>query len=156
MQQEVVTLVVAGLGIAGTLASGPLTQSFAKYSQRDQWRLDKKTEEFRELLDALTLVYLELLDAHIRRSNGIETEPDPAYYNVPTKAQLQAERILRNRLFIARELEAENVIQQWDDAMQVKDANLEDFYERFKFISATIVWLSTKKGDRPKLKQPIP
>jgi hypothetical protein len=59
MDQQTVTLIVAGLGIVGTLTRGPLTQYFARHSQHEQWELDKNTEEFRELLDALPVAYLE-------------------------------------------------------------------------------------------------
>jgi hypothetical protein len=43
MQQETVTLLVAGLGIAGTLTSGPLTQYFARRVVHEQWERDKRT-----------------------------------------------------------------------------------------------------------------
>jgi len=152
MQQETVTLIVAGLGIAGTLASGPITQYIARHSQRDQWELDKKTEEFRELLDTLTVAYLEVCETRHQMAIGVipDVEDDGEY--IPTPVEMTANRILRNRLFTAIELETEDVTRRWDTALiNFKDtADIEKFSERFSSISATIVWLSTKKGNRPK------
>jgi hypothetical protein len=154
MQQETITLIVAGLGIVGTLTSGPLTQFIAKRSQREQWERDKKTEEFRELLDALTVAYLERCE--IARNAVIMTNPfesDQTDGEVePTAAEMTAYRLLRTRLFTAIDLEAEDVTKRWTTAFMKfrSDGGIEEFATRFSNISATIVWLSTGKGKRPQ------
>jgi hypothetical protein len=53
MQQQTVTLIVAVAGIAGTFGSGFVAQRMARKSQREQWMLDQRKEEWRELLTAL-------------------------------------------------------------------------------------------------------
>jgi hypothetical protein len=152
MQQEIVTLIVAGLGIAGTLASGPITQYSARHSQRELWELDKKTEEYRELLDALTIAYLDACEAQHLAIIGIMRETDDDDEVVPTAVEMTAYRLLRNRIFTAIELEAEDVTRRWDTALInfKKGGGIEKFAARFSSISATIVWLSTKKGNRPE------
>lgn len=151
MQQEIVTLIVAGLGIAGTLASGPITQYSARRSQREQWELDKKAEEYRELLDALTIAYLDACEAQHLASIGIIREADDDEL-IPTAVEMSAYRLLRNRIFTAIELEAEDVTRRWDTALInfKKNGEVEKFASRFSSISATIVWLSTQKGNRPE------
>jgi hypothetical protein len=151
MQQETVTLIVAGLGIAGTLASGPITQYFTRHSQHEQWELDKKTEEYRELLDALTIAYLDTCEVVHLATIGIAREEDDGEI-VPTAVEMTAYRLLRNRIFTANELEAEDVTRRWDTALInfKKNGGVEKFAARFTSISATIVWLATKKGNRPK------
>jgi hypothetical protein len=152
LEQQTVTLVVAGLGIAGTLTSGPLTQYFARHSQREQWELDKKTEEFRELLDALTVVYLEACETGRLVAIGVIRNDEGDGELEPTAAEMTAYRLLRNRLFTAIDLEAEDVTRRWDTALITFKTNgsVERFAERFSSISGTIVWLSTGKGNRPK------
>jgi hypothetical protein len=154
MQQEIVTLVVAGLGIAGTLVSGPITQYSARRSQRELWELDKKTEEYRELLDALTIAYLDACETR-RESIWINRETDRDYDDDEfelTDVEKTAYRLLRDRIFTAIELEGEDVTRRWDTALIdfKKNGGVEKFAARFSSISATIVWLSTKKGNRPE------
>jgi hypothetical protein len=152
MQQETVTLIVAGLGIVGTLSSGPMTQYVARHSQHEQWERDKRTEEFRELLDALTVAYLDACET--ARIAIIEAAPDDIDNGEfePSAADMTAYRLLRNRLFTAIDLEAEDVTRRWDPALInfKTNGNIERFAARFSSISATIVWLSTGKGNRPK------
>jgi hypothetical protein len=152
MQQETVTLIVAGLGIAGTLASGPITQYFARHSQHNQWELDKRCEEFRELLDALTVAYLDACEIHRLASIGIARDVEDDGEIEPTAIEMTAYRLLRNRIFTAIDLEAEDVAKRWDAELISfrRGGQIETFAERFSSISATIVWLSTKIGSRPK------
>jgi hypothetical protein len=63
MQPSTITLIVAVVGIAGTFASGVAIQYLTWRSQRRQWLLDKKTQEYRELIDALTAAYMEAMHA---------------------------------------------------------------------------------------------
>ena len=54
MQQNTVTLVVAIVGICGTLSGVLLGQWMSQRTQRKQWRMDRRNEEWRELLATLT------------------------------------------------------------------------------------------------------
>jgi hypothetical protein len=152
MQQETVTLIVAGLGIAGTLTSGPLTQYFARRAVHEQWERDKRTEEFRELLDALSVAYLEAFEIASRKilMDAEEVGDDEEFET--TDAEITAYRMLRNRLFTAIDLESEDVAKRWNTALvdfKIRNGDMEEFAARFRSISATIVWLSTGKGRRP-------
>jgi hypothetical protein len=152
MQQETVTLVVAGLGIAGTLTSGPLTQYFARHAVHEQWERDKRTEEFRELLDALAVAFLEACEI---TENAIDLRSEDVGDDEEfetTDAEMTAYRLLRNRLFTAIELENEKVAKRWNMALMDfrTRGGIEEFSARFRNISATIVWLSTGKGKRPE------
>jgi hypothetical protein len=153
MEQQTVTLIVAALGIGGTLASGPITQYIARHSQHEQWELDKKTEEFRELLDALTVVYLETCET--KRAAVIEGTGNDDYEGEyePTTAEMTAYRLLHNRLFTAIDLETEDVAKRWVKALitfRMEHGGIEEFTARFSNITATIVWLATGKGKRPE------
>lgn len=153
MQQETVTLIVAVLGIAGTLTSGPLTQYFTRQAVHEQWERDKRTEEFRELLDALSVAYIEACE---RAENavfliGAEDDGDNEELQT-TDAEMTVYRLLRNRLFTATDLETEDVGKRWNTALMDfrTRGGVEQFSTRFRNVTATIVWLSTGKGKRPE------
>lgn len=152
MDQQTITLIVAGLGIGGTLAGGPITQYVARRSQREQWKRDKKTEEYRELLDALTMAYLDTCEIQRLAMIGIGRDDVDDGEIESSNTEMTAYRLLRNRLFTAIELEEEDVADRWDTALRYfrNHGGVERFSEQFRSISATIVWLSTGKGSRPK------
>ncbi len=54
MEQGTVTVVVASLGIFGTLCGNFGGLFLSRSWQREQWMRDRRNEEFRELLEALT------------------------------------------------------------------------------------------------------
>jgi phage gpG-like protein len=53
MEQATATVVVASLGIAGTLCSSFVGHFLSRSSQREQWMRDRRHEEFQELLRSL-------------------------------------------------------------------------------------------------------
>jgi len=143
---------VATFGIVTAFAGSLIGQHMARSSQRDQWELDKKAEEFRELLDALTTAYLEACETAHLAVMGLVRDEEGDGEIVPTAVEMTAYRLLRNRIFTAVDLEGEDVTRRWDTALInfKKNGGIEKFSARFSSISATIVWLSTKKGNRPK------
>lgn len=52
MEASTATLIVAVAGITGTLASGVIAQVMARQSQLEQWLLDNRKQECRELLSS--------------------------------------------------------------------------------------------------------
>ncbi len=88
----------AALGpLIGILIGHTLTRSW----QREQWLLDCRKEEFRELVSALTTATVEFLVFHTSR--GTKT-PQPM--GVWLDAQKTAYRVVRDRIFIADEVES--------------------------------------------------
>jgi hypothetical protein len=53
MDQQTVTLIVAGLGIGGTLGGIVVGHVLTRSWQEEQWLLNNRKEEFRELMTAL-------------------------------------------------------------------------------------------------------
>jgi hypothetical protein len=84
-----------------TLAGVYLGQRSTRRLQHEQWLLDHRRAECKELLEALTAAYL-VADKHsmMRASN-------------PAEAQEALYRIVHNRLFIAKELREENFWSRW-------------------------------------------
>jgi hypothetical protein len=52
MDQQTVSLIVAGLGIGGTLGGIVVGHILSRSAQRKQWVLDRRHEEFQELIRA--------------------------------------------------------------------------------------------------------
>jgi hypothetical protein len=91
----------AALGpLAGILIGHVLTRSW----QREQWLLDCRKEEFRELISALTAATVEFLVFHTSKGT---TTPQPM--DVWLDAQKLAYRVIRDRIYIADEVERINV-----------------------------------------------
>ena len=56
LDQGSVTLIAAGFGVSGVLLGHYLTRSW----QREQWRLDRRREEYRELITALSDLFTNM------------------------------------------------------------------------------------------------
>ncbi len=151
MQQGTITLIVAILGISGTFVSGVVIQHIARKSQQKQWLQDKQTQEYRELLDAFTIAYMSVVQISHHPGPGEVRRLD---YEPPTSAiEVESYRVLRNRVFTAVDLERENMRVRWAEALEnfKRTDDVKKFASRFDSICATIVWLATGIGHRPKV-----
>jgi hypothetical protein len=78
-------------------------------SQRQQWELDSRKEEWRELIDTVTLCFNKIELAWRFRSTAdrwVEAQ----------SAALDAERVIEDRLFITEFVEREGVLKAWREA----------------------------------------
>lgn len=119
MQQSTVTLIVAVVGIAGTFGSGYFSQRMARHSQREQWLLDQRKEEFRELIVGLEESMKSEVDHAIRTSQ----------YTPDERRQLSRKTsdfytIVRTRIFTANDVRDMDLSQRWREAL--KDYGVED------------------------------
>ena len=90
------------------------TQDLAR-SQRQQWELDSRKEEWRELIDTLTQCFhkVELAKASLPYPS---VSAPPQWVVVPGEARralLEAVGVISNRLFIKDVLEKERVREDW-------------------------------------------
>ncbi|HTV07983.1 MAG TPA: hypothetical protein VMD97_02935 [Candidatus Aquilonibacter sp.] len=108
MQQGTITLIVAGLGIAGTFGSGAMTLFVSQRFDIARWRRDERMKEWRELLVALATYFTALLDIY-----------QPMRPQSPTEqmklADLKAEtfRIIHSRIFIRDEVIRLEIETRW-------------------------------------------
>jgi GAF domain-containing protein len=149
MQQSTITIIVACLAVLGTLGGVIIGQRMTRDSQHKQWLRDKKTEEYRELLDALTAAYMDAMERSQLHSQGYARDDDDE--PVANSVEIKAYHMLRSRLFTAVELDREEIPRRWPEAL-IDFRNTDDthvFAKRFDYICAMIVWLSTGVGERP-------
>ena len=107
MQQTTVTLIVAVVGIAGTLGGVFLGQHMTQRWQRKQWMLDRQKEEWRELLTALA----ESLRMQMKIYPGRALSPEEQRTIV--EAQSNSFRVIRDRIFIASDVAQLNIENRW-------------------------------------------
>jgi hypothetical protein len=102
LDQGSVTLIAAGFGVSGVLLGHYLTRSW----QREQWRLDRRGEEYRQLITALSDVF-----TNMQRSGMYMGDHDRALKLEIIKAR--AYRVIRDRILIAEELGDANILERW-------------------------------------------
>jgi hypothetical protein len=102
MDQSSIALIAAACGVGGVLIGHYLTRSW----QREQWLLDRRKEEYRELISALSTVFTNMQ----RFGTGVGDRD----FNIRL-AQVNADsyRVIRDRIFIADEIAKAQIMERW-------------------------------------------
>lgn len=145
MQQQTITFLVAGIGVAGSV----LTYYLTKNSQENRLRREERRNEYRELLKVLTTAYMRILSPYEPKIPVI----DETLQRQITDAKLEAFRVLRDRIVIADELSYTSIgdiATRWTEAV----VNLEDngdsikFAKRFTDINDALVRMANRPVPR--------
>ena len=123
MDQQTVTLVVAGLGIAGTLAGTVVGNAFQARGQHQQWRRDNVRQECRELLGQLSVNRFAFIDWH-KSIVGPVGSHTTMFANQYGDAVLDLHRNFQSRILIAEELKRANIQKRWNAALDSFDGDL--------------------------------
>jgi len=148
MDQSTVTLIVGGLGIIGTIGGVIAGQYMARSWQREQWLLDKKLDEYRELLNAVTEAFSYFIQHH---REGVAQSPE-----VQERLEVlhaQSLQVIRTRILTAREVEAHSIMNLWADALKAYDHTFErePFTRVYKKVSNTVVELAVAESGKRDL-----
>jgi hypothetical protein len=133
------TLIVWGaIGpLIGILVGHILTRSW----QQKQWMLDRRKEEWRELLTTLTRSFVTIckLTGPMRALDGDDMR-------ALDEAQTVAQTTIRDRIFIAKEVKELKIYETWVTATRAfeKDMIYMPFAEQYAVINAKIVDAATK------------
>ena len=102
MDQSSIALIAAAFGVGGVLMGHYLTRSW----QREQWLLDRRKEEYRELICALSTVFTNM--------QRFGTSIGDRDFNIRL-AQTNADsyRVIRDRIFIADEIAKAHIMERW-------------------------------------------
>jgi hypothetical protein len=133
MDQQTVTLIVAGLGIAGTLAGAIVGNVFQSRIQHQQWRRDNARQECRELLGQLSVNLFSFIDWHKSARAGHSGPQAAAVTQQYSNAVLDLHRNLGSRILIAKELRRARIKERWRSAIGMYDGDekkLDDEYEK--------------------------
>lgn len=130
MDQQTGTLVVAGLGITGTLVSGVVGHLLVLSGQRKQSRRENIMQESRELLAAfmrLAMAYLPWArDNHSAHGPHRDAEKVMERHEEYSIATRDFHRVLYDRIFIAEQIKPFEIKKRWD---AVSDNYLKDLRE---------------------------
>lgn len=139
MQRLTIALGIwAGVGpIVGILLGHFLTRS----SQREQWLRDKRNEEWHELLTALAESLRVSLKIYPARALSDEEE------RTIVEAQSNSFRVIRDRIFIAPDVQALNIENRWSAAVQYHSQTMDakKLGNAYKELRDEIVSTATKR-----------
>ena len=117
-------------------------QYYTRKSQRDQWLLDNKKREYRELLDALSAAHLYLMTNIAIDKDGFALER-----HRPGPPEIEGYRIMRVRIFIANEVKDQGLTKIWESAAASFDGQvipISKVTEAYREVHDTIVQLALK------------
>lgn len=133
---------MAGMGIAGTLGGIGLGHLLTRSWQREQWRLDKRREEYRELLSSLSASYSSL--NHIYDATSARRAITEEISLQAEQAKIDSLRVIYDRILIADDVRHIELLKHWsyavDEYLKHKDGFA--FAQEFFSITAEIVTLA--------------
>ncbi len=100
MDQQSVTLVVAAVGIGGTLGGIVVGHFLTRSWQRKQWLLDQRKQEFKEVASAISHFSIEHL-SYVTSQGTTLTQSKQAYVD----SMKAVTCVLADRIYIASDLE---------------------------------------------------
>lgn len=137
---------LVGVAIGGVLAIGGGVVAQVMQGRREQhkWFEEKCIEEYRELLDILTRTLMltaqsYTIDANKPDSSMRRGEWEPSWH--------ESLRIIRTRLFIARQIQEADIYKKWTDAFDSLpyNNNIVLLTERYEEIRRSIVAMAMKR-----------
>lgn len=111
MTHDWFALAVAGIGVVGSLSGVLIGQRISQSWLREQWVLDRRTEEFRQLLDGLA----NSLWASLMMYTGAVLDAEKQRDII--EAQANAMRVIRSRIFVIEEVVRLNIELRWGTAL---------------------------------------
>ncbi len=109
----------------GSLIGGLVQQYFSAKQRHREWVKDNRKQEWRELIAVLSKsVHAILQNTPDLRFDGIVAisgEQEKQLFEAYLEADLEARRIIEDRLFISRWVQSENVLERWQLIAAEKD-----------------------------------
>jgi hypothetical protein len=127
------SLIVAGVGIVGTVSGALANSLITRSTQRNQWVRDKKMQEYRELLSALSRAEMLLI-----QSRGVRGGEDGRPLD---EATLEARIAIKDRIFIANVMKEVDVEARWRSILihYYKERNTQEFTGAYSTLVANIM-----------------
>jgi hypothetical protein len=142
MKPEIITLVIAGLGIAGTLGGIIVGHLLTRSWQRKQWLMDQRQSEFRELVLALE----ESLRAYLTKWLFTEAFTKEEHKEIFIR-QSGFLKVVRTRIFTSKDMVRLNADERWGEAIHdyKKDGDTELFRNSYESLMRDLVKTATHK-----------
>ena len=141
MQQSTITLIVAGMGIGGTLGSGLVAQWMTRNSQQKQWLLNNRKEEFRELMTALARSYSAIQRVTVF---GKLAEEDGVAIQT---AESDAMTTIRDRIYTSFEVQELKIESRWSNIAMLLIRLNRDAHGKFNELMIDLTIAALKNPD---------
>jgi hypothetical protein len=149
MGQETLTVVVASLGIIGTLCGIVFGHFLSRSSQREQWMLDRRHEEFQELLGALAA------SMHAEVEAMYQSELTPEERKDKTRRTADFFQIVQTRIFTFTDVKRLDLKREWLAAVNAHLASrphdLETFEKGYQTLTRGLVDAATVQRAKKQL-----
>ena len=138
---------LTGLGCAliGILVGHYLTRSW----QREQWRRDKRYEDYQAVLSAITAAYMAIVGVDKASTTSLYT---PEMTAEMESIKIQSFKVIRDRIFIADELESGAIIVEWDTAVhnyEMRTSDVREFAGRYSELNDKLIRMALNPPKRP-------
>lgn len=112
MEPTAVSLVATGIGVVSALSGVYLGQRMSRTGQREQWLMDERKEEFRELIVGLEESMRSEVEYAIYTSKYTDEER-----RLLSRKTSDFYTIVRTRIFTANEVKIIDVYERWREAL---------------------------------------
>ena len=149
MEQETVTIVVASLGAVTTLGGIIFGHFLSRSSQREQWMLDRRHEEFQELLGALAA------SMHAEVEAMYQSELTPEERKDKTRRTADFFQNVQTRIFTFTDVKRLDLKREWLAAVNAHLASrphdLETFEKAYQTLTRGLVDAATVQRAKKQL-----
>lgn len=149
MEQETVTVVVAGIGIVGTLCGSVVGHFLSRSSQREQWMRDRRHQEFQELLGALAA------SMHAEVEAMYQSELTPEERKDKTRKTADFFQIVQTRIFAFTDVKRLDLKREWLAAVNAhltsRPHDLEAFEKTYQTLTQRLVDAATAQRAEKQL-----
>jgi hypothetical protein len=144
VDKEEITLLAAGIGIAGSL----LTIWVTKTTQESRARREERRREYRELVSTLTQCYMRIVSPYDPPIPVI----DEQLQRQITDAKLESFKVLQDRIAIAEELAETDVLDVWTEAIVSLERNDDSvaFAKKFKPLRDRIIQMANHPAPKKR------
>ena len=142
MDKEEITLLVAGIGAAGSLLTFWLTRT----SQESKARREERRREYRELVSTLTQCYMRIVSPYDPPIPVIDEQLQRQIVD----AKLESFKVLQDRIAIAEELAETDVLDVWTEAIVSLERNGDSvqFAKKFKPLRERIIRMANRPAPK--------
>ncbi len=143
-------MATALVGIASMIIGIILTHILSRYGQANQWTLEQKRLEGRELIGALTEHY-DAIMYYLAPSVAKNVAVNPDAQSQLDDARRKALRALRDRIYLASDVKKGNILKRWIEAFHAfkegdDSETVDAFQKEYEAICNLIVKAARQKG----------
>jgi hypothetical protein len=143
------TIALVLWGVIAPLVAILVGHYLSRSWQREQWLRDKRYEDYQAVLSALTSAYMVIVRVDKVSGTSLFT---PEMLQEVEVTKVDSFRVLRDRIFIAEELDYGGILVEWDTAVtnyEMRNSDERTFATRFSKLNEKLVRMALNPLKRP-------